>query len=78
MMDKRPQTVQAHWARLKTRTNTTGLKMDETVPVIDTLKKALSACLKRIKETGDEKALLHLTEQIQRIVFRKQYQDAKA
>jgi hypothetical protein len=63
---------------LETRTDTNGCETDETAPVIDTSKKALSACLKRIKETGDEKALLHLTEQIQRIVFRKQYQDAKA
>jgi hypothetical protein len=46
--------------------------------VIDTSKKALSACLKRIKETKDENELLQLAEQLQRIVFRRQYQNAKA
>lgn len=61
--------VQARWAKTKTK---------RSAPVIDTSKKALSACLKRIKETKDENELLRLSEQLQRIVFRRQYRNAKA
>jgi hypothetical protein len=63
--------VQARWAKLKANGS-------ETAPVMDTSKKALSACLKRIKETSAEKEILRLTEQLQRIIFRRQYRNAKA
>jgi hypothetical protein len=61
--------VQARWAKSKA-------ERSAAAPVIDSSKKALYACLKRIKETNDEKELLRLAEQLQRIVFRRQYQNA--
>ncbi|HEV3198689.1 MAG TPA: hypothetical protein VGZ73_12295 [Bryobacteraceae bacterium] len=52
----------------------------ETVPDgpgLDTSKKALHLCLKRIKDATDENELRRLTEELQRIVFHKQYQNAE-
>jgi len=46
-------------------------------PVLDTSKKALHACLKRIKEAKNEDELRRLTQELQRIVFRRQYQNAE-
>ena len=43
----------------------------------DTSQKALHLCLDRIKKTGDENELRRLTEELQRIVFHKQYQNAE-
>jgi len=54
--------------------------MSESLPaatILDTSKKALHLCLKRIKEAKDEKELRRLTEELQRIVFHKQYQNAE-
>jgi hypothetical protein len=45
--------------------------------VLDTSKKALHLCLKRIKAAKNENDLRRLTEQLQRIVFHKQYQNAQ-
>ena len=73
--------VQARWAKSKAKRGAGYIsesQIDEAAPVIDTSKKALYACLKRIKETNDEDELLRLAEQLQRIVFRRQYQNAKA
>jgi len=44
---------------------------------LDTSKKALHLCLKRIKEAKNENELRRLTEELQRIVFHKQYQNAE-
>lgn len=44
---------------------------------IDTSKKALHACLKRIKDAKNEKELRVLTEELQRIVFHRQYTNAE-
>jgi hypothetical protein len=44
---------------------------------LDTSKKALHLCLKRIKEAENENELRRLTEELQRIVFHKQYQNAE-
>jgi len=46
-------------------------------PVLDTSKKALHLCLKRLKIAKDQTEIEHLTEELQRIVFRKQYQNAE-
>jgi hypothetical protein len=85
--------VQARWAKSKAKRSAANIvnkwetadmkalnefQIDEASPVIDTSKKALHACLKRIKETNDEKELLRLAEQLQRIVFRRQYRNAKS
>jgi hypothetical protein len=40
-------------------------------------KKALHLCLKRIKEAETESELRRLTEELQRIVFNRQYQNAE-
>jgi len=45
-------------------------------PLLDTSKKALHACLKRIKDAKNENDLRRLTEELQRIVFHKQYRNA--
>lgn len=78
---KARKAVQARWAKTKTKRSAgyivNEFQIDEAAPAIDTSKKALSACLKRIKETNDEKELLRLSEQLQRIVFRRQYRNAK-
>jgi hypothetical protein len=46
-------------------------------PVLDTSKKALHLCLKQIKDTKNETELRHLTEGLQRIVFRGQWENAE-
>jgi len=46
-------------------------------PALDTSKKALHLCLKRIKNAKDENELRRLTEELQKIVFHKQYQNAE-
>src|SRR5438128_9191651 len=55
--------VQARWSKAKRAT-----------PVLDTSKKALHLCLKRIK---NENELRRLTEELQKIVFHKQYRNAE-
>ena len=51
--------------------------MSEAGPAPDTSKKALHLCLKRLKNARDESEIQRLTEELQRIVFRKQYENAK-
>jgi hypothetical protein len=45
--------------------------------VLDTSKKALHLCLKRIKEAKNENELRRLTGELQRIVFHRQYRNAE-
>jgi len=55
-------------------------EMSETAPagpVLDTSRRALHLCLKRIKDAKDENEIRRLTEELQKIVFHKQYQNAK-
>ena len=58
--------VQARWSKAAPAT-----------PVPDTSRKALHLCLKRIKDAKDENELRRLTEELQRIVFHRQYQNAE-
>ena len=58
--------VQARWSKAKRAT-----------PVLDTSKKALHLCLKRIKDAKNENELRRLTEELQRIVFHRQYENAE-
>lgn len=61
--------VQARWA-----------KSNEAAPaatVSDTSKKALHLCLKRIKDAKNESEIRRLTEELQRIVFHRQYRNAE-
>ena len=48
-----------------------GNKGGPAAAVLDTSKKALHLCLKRIKDAKNEKELRRLTEELQRIVFHK-------
>jgi len=55
-------------------------EINEAAPataVVDTSKKALHLCLKRIKDAKDENEIRRLTEELQRIVFHRQYQNAE-
>lgn len=66
--------VQARWAKAKAAGG------DATAPKIipvDTSKKALHLCLKRIKQAKAESEIRRLTEELQRIVFHRQYQNRK-
>jgi hypothetical protein len=45
--------------------------------VLDTSKTALHLCLKRIKDAKNDGELRRLTEELQKIVFHKQYQNAE-
>jgi hypothetical protein len=58
--------VRARWA-----------KAVPAAPVLDTSKKALHLCLKRIKEAKNEDELRRLTQELQKIVFHKQYRNAE-
>jgi hypothetical protein len=58
--------VQARWS-----------KAAQPAPMLDTSKKALHLCLERIKDAKDEKELRRLTEELQKIVFHRQYQNAE-
>ena len=62
--------VQARWLRAKggPAAATSGL---------DTSKKALHLCLRRIKEAKNESELRRLTQELQRIVFHRQYRNAE-
>ena len=59
--------VQARWAKVS----------KAAAPLPDHSKKALHLCLKRIKNAKNESDLRRLTEELQRIVFHKQYQNAE-
>ena len=59
--------VRARWAKVSKSGS----------PIMDTTKKALHACLKRIKDAKTEDELRSLTEALQRIVFRRQYTSAE-
>ena len=61
--------VRARWAKGKTGT--------PAAAVIDSSKKALHLCLKRIKAAKDENEIRRLTEELQRIVFHRQYRNAE-
>ena len=58
--------VQARWS-----------KAAPAATVLDTSKKALHLCLKPIKDAKNENELRRLMEELQRIVFHKQYQNAE-
>lgn len=57
--------VQARWAKVKSAT------------VVDGSKKALHLCLRRIKEAKTEQELRRLTQELQKIVFHRQYRNAE-
>ncbi|MGD0868682.1 MAG: hypothetical protein ABSB88_03960 [Bryobacteraceae bacterium] len=62
--------VQARWSKAKRDSS-------PATPVPDTSRNALHLCLRRIKGAKDEAELRRLTEELQRIVFHRQYQNAE-
>ena len=52
------------------------VKAKPATTAVNTSKKALHLCLKRIKEAVTESELRRLTEELQRIVFNRQCQNA--
>jgi hypothetical protein len=66
--------VQARWGKeLRKQAN----EANPATTTSTTSKKALHLCLKRIKEAGNESELRRLTEELQKIVFHRQYQNAE-
>jgi hypothetical protein len=68
--------VQARWAKSKNGRE----EMSQTAPatpLIDTSKRALHLCLKRIKNAKNDDELRRLTQELQRIVFHRQYKNAE-
>jgi hypothetical protein len=71
--DSARRAVQARWAK--------GDFVAGTTPAgsaLDTSRKGLHRCLDRLKNAKTEAELRRLTEELQRIVFHKQYENAKA
>jgi hypothetical protein len=66
--------VQARWAKSKKGSDSSEAA---ATPSFDTSKKAIHLCLKRIKDAKNENEIRRLTEELQRIVFHKQYQNAE-
>jgi len=65
--------VQARWGKeLRAQANEA-----KPAATVDTSKKALHLCLKRIKDAENEIELRRLTEELQEIVFHRQYQNAE-
>ena len=78
--------VRARWMKAKNssgnitlKTKNTGIKNPKRLvaPGLDTSKKALHLCLRRLKIAKDQAEIEGLTEELQRIVFNKQYQNAE-
>jgi hypothetical protein len=68
--------VQARWSKAQNG----GKETSEALPAAPGLvasKKALHLCLKRIKDAKNETELRRLTEELQKIVFHRQYQNAE-
>jgi hypothetical protein len=71
--------VQARWARAQKGTLSKIVKSGKmkTTPVVtaskDTSDQAVLALLKRIKETNDPKVIRQLSDQLERVIFHKQY-----
>jgi hypothetical protein len=78
--------VRARWTKAKKgsdhmilKSKAMGIKTFNRIPapVLDTSRKALHLCLKRLKMAKDQTEIERLTEELQRIVFHKQYQNAE-
>jgi hypothetical protein len=75
--------VRARWTKAKKSSSHIARTAKEisvnrfATPVIDTSKKALHLCLKRLKVAKNQTEIERLTEELQRIVFHKQYQNAE-
>ena len=74
--------VQARWAKAKVGTDSIVVKRPkmETTPAttstMDTSDNAVLALLKRIKATNDQNEIRQLSDQLERVIFHKQYANA--
>ena len=69
--------VQARWAKAGHAKET--VSAERAFPTVDEIsRKNLHLCLDRLKNAQDEGEIRHLTEELQRIVFHKQYENAEA
>ena len=66
------QAVRARWSKARS-----GGGPAAPTPGLDASKKALHLCLKRIKDAKDETELRRLSQELQKIVFQRQYQNAE-
>jgi hypothetical protein len=72
--DSARKAVQARWAKNK---DASGNEAAPAAVAVDSSKKALHLCLKRIKQAKTEGEIRRLTQDLQRIVFHRQYQNAE-
>ena len=64
--------VQARWAKAKSGSD------DEATPAVaDTSDHAALTLLARIKATNDPTEIRHLSDQLERVIFHRQYRNAK-
>ena len=84
--DSARKAVRARWTKAKKGSGYEILKSRDIeaktfhrlpTPASRASKKALHLCLKRLKIAKDQTEIERLTEELQRIVFHKQYQNAK-
>ena len=73
--------VQARWAKAKKLTGYTVVKMAkmETAPpaiCTDTSDKAVLVLLKRLKRSNDQDEVRQLSDQLERVIFHKQYKNS--
>jgi hypothetical protein len=66
--------VRARWAKAQ---NGSSHAPAPTNPTLDTSRKALLLCLNRLKSAKNDAEIRRLTEELQRIVFHKQYRNAE-
>lgn len=74
--------VQARWMKAKEGKDYMGVKRAKmetkptTASTMDTSDKAVLTLLKRIKETDDQNEIRQLSDQLERLIFHKQYASA--
>jgi hypothetical protein len=70
--------VQARWAKEKAKSGAKRrLRIDATIPAGETSDRAFLSLLKRYKATDDPSEMQQLSEQIERMIFHKQFTNAQ-
>jgi len=67
----------ARWAKSANGSSRDTRRLTPASPRASNSKQALHLCLKRLKRAKDESEVRRLTEELQRIVFHKQYRNAE-
>src|SRR5713101_2079234 len=69
--------VQARWAKAKRGTGYIVVKRSNMeIPPTDTSDKAVLVLLKRLKTSNDQDEIRQLSDQLERVIFHKQYQNS--